>query len=152
MSVADLNKRFINTFLYLQVDRISNLKTMCYLQLFKGKLFNQINTDFPVAQASLLDQFRVLISKSPLPLSTDRLVQIMALNMFIIEETKLRTDSTNPTYRSVCQDLALSLAGDMFGLLLERCNLLVARGDPSVVLQPTNPLLSWLSMTSAMTL
>ena len=32
----------------------------------------------------------------------------------------------------------------MFGLLLERCNLLVARGDPSVVLQPTKPLLSWL--------
>ena len=83
----------------------------------------------------MLDQFRVLISKSPLPLSTDRLVQIMALNMYIIEETKLRTDSN--TCRSVCQDLALSLAGDMFGLLLERCNLLVARGDPSVVLQPS---------------
>merc|ERR1719154_298617 len=28
----------------------------------------------------------------------------------------------------------------MFGLLLERCNLLVARGDPSVVLQPSNQL------------
>jgi len=122
MSVADLNKRFINTFLYLQ-----------------GKLFTQINTeDFPAAQASLLDQFRVLISKSPLPLSTDRLVQIMALNMYIIEETKLRADSANPTCRSVCQDLALSLAGDMFGLLLERCNLLVARGDPGVVLQAAN--------------
>ena len=40
-------------------------------------------------------------------------------------------------YRSVCQDLALSLAGDMFGLLLERCNLLVARGDPGVVLEPS---------------
>ena len=53
-----------------------------------------------MAQSSLLDQFRALISKSPLPLSTDRLVQIMALNMFSIEETKLRsTDSSNPTYR-----------------------------------------------------
>merc|ERR1719158_717895 len=121
MSVADLNKRFINTFLYLQ-----------------GKLYTQIDTeDFPVAQSSLLDQFRALISKSPLPLSTDRLVQIMALNMFVIEETKMRsTDSSNPTYRSVCQDLALSLAGDMFGLLLERCNLLVARGEAGVVLGP----------------
>ena len=84
LSVADLNKRFINTFLYLQ-----------------GKLYTQIDTDdFPVAQGSLLDQFRVLISKSPLPLSPDRLVQIMALNMFIIEETKLRSaDSSNSTYR-----------------------------------------------------
>ena len=51
---------------------------------------------------------QVAISKFPLPLSTDRLVQIMALNMYIIEETKLRADSTNPTYRSVCQDLSLS--------------------------------------------
>ena len=69
---------------------------------------------------------QVAISKFPLPLSTDRLVQIMALNMYIIEETKLREDSTNHTYtyRSVCQDLSLS--GDiLFGLLLERCNLLV---------------------------
>ena len=64
----------------------------------------------------------------------------MALNMYIIEETKLRADSTNPTYMSVYQDLALSLAGDMFGRLLERFNLLVARGDPSVVLQPSNHL------------
>ena len=67
----------------------------------QGKLYTQIDTeDFPVAQSSLLDQFRALISKSPLPLSTDRLVQIMALNMFSIEETKLRSaDSSNPTYR-----------------------------------------------------
>lgn len=124
MGVADLNKRFINTFLYLQ-----------------GKLFTQINTeDFPVAQSSLLDQFRVLISKSPLPLSTDRLVQIMALNMFSIEETKLKPESV-PTYRSVCQDMALSLAGDMFGLLLERCNLLVAGcSDPLAVLAPSSQL------------
>ena len=29
-----------------------------------------------MAQSNLLDQFRALISKSPLPLSTDRLVQV----------------------------------------------------------------------------
>jgi hypothetical protein len=49
-------------------------------------LFTQINTDdFQLAAGSLLDQFRVLIAKSPLPLSADRLVQIMALNMYSIE-------------------------------------------------------------------
>ena len=43
----------------------------------QGKLYTQIDTeDFPVAQSNLLDQFRALISKSPLPLSTDRLVQV----------------------------------------------------------------------------
>ena len=69
----------------------------------QGKLYTQIDTDdFQVAQSNLLDQFRVLISKSPLPLSSDRLVQIMALNMFIIEESKLRSsDSGNSTYRSL---------------------------------------------------
>lgn len=35
----------------------------------------------------------------------------------------------------MCQDLALSLAGDMFGLLLERCNLLVARGEKDTSIQ-----------------
>jgi hypothetical protein len=35
-----------------------------------------------------------------------------------------------PTYRSVAQDMALSLAGDIFGLLLERCNLLVGLSPP----------------------
>ena len=78
--------------------------------MLQGKLFTQINTDdFPAAQTSLLDQFRVLISKSPLPLSTDRLVQIMALNMWSIEQTKLRVaPDGNPTYRSVCQVHKLS--------------------------------------------
>ena len=33
------------------------------------------------------------------------------------------------------RDLALSRAGDMFGLLLERCNLLVARGQTEPTFQ-----------------
>ena len=78
MSVADLNKRFINTFLYLQVV-ITTSPCVCQLITplgIQGKLYTQIDTeDFPVAQSNLLDQFRALISKSPLPLSTDRLVQ-----------------------------------------------------------------------------
>jgi len=125
LGVAELNKRFTMTLLHLL-----------------GKLYTQINTgDFSTAQSSLMDQFRLLISKSPLPLSTDRLVQIMALNMFTIEETKLRSQSGgDSTYRHVCQDLALSLAGDMFCLLLERANLLVAGSSPLAVLHPENQL------------
>jgi hypothetical protein len=60
--------------------------------LFQGMLFTQINTDdFQLAAGSLLDQFRVLIAKSPLPLSADRLVQIMALNMYSIEVSTCTT-------------------------------------------------------------
>ena len=82
----------------------------------------------------------MLIGKSPLPLSEDRLVQIMALNMYMIEETKLRRDQENPTYRSVMQDTALQLAFDMFGVLLERCNHLLASDDIEAVLEPSTQL------------
>lgn len=119
LSITDLNKRFINTFLHLQ-----------------GMLFTQINTDdFHLAARSLLDQFRILIGKHPLPISVDRLVQIMALNMYSIEKTKI-AGSDSPTYRSVMQTKALELAGDMFSILLERCNLLVAAGSPEDILEP----------------
>ena len=122
LSITDLNKRFINTFLHLQ-----------------GMLFTQINTDdFTLAVESLLEQFRILISKSPLPISLDRLVQIMALNMYSIEKTKMRGNEgdESPTYRSVMQTKALELAGDMFSILLERCNLIVAAGTPEDILDP----------------
>lgn len=108
LSIADLNKRFINTFLHIQ-----------------GMFFTQINTeDLVLASDNLLNQFRTLVNKSPLPISTERLVEIMALNMYSIEKTRIRSNSS--AYRSVMQSRALELAGDMFGVLLERCNLLVA--------------------------
>jgi len=120
LSITDLNKRFINTFLHLQ-----------------GMFFMQINTeDYSLASQSLLQQFRVLISKSPLPISVERLVQIMALNMYSIEKTKMRAGSDSPTYRSVMQTKALELAGDMFSVLLERCNILIAAGDPKDIIEP----------------
>jgi len=110
LSITDLNKRFITTFLHMQ-----------------GIFFTQINTEyFSVAAESLLEQFRILIGKSPLPISLDRLVQIMALNMYSIEKTKMRACSESPTYRSVMQTRALELAGDMFAVLVERCNMLIA--------------------------
>ena len=124
LSITDLNKRFINTFLHIQ-----------------GMLFTQINTDdFQLAATSLLEQFRILISKSPLPISLERLVQIMALNMYSIEKTKMRSGgSDSPSYRSVMQTKALELAGDMFSLLLERCNLIVAAGTPADILRIESP-------------
>ena len=123
LSITDLNKRFINTFLHLQ-----------------GMFFMEINTDdYSLAAQSLLDQFRVLISKSPLPITVERLVQIMALNMYSIEKTKMRGGSDSPTYRSVLQTSALELAGDMFAVLLERCNLLIAAGDPADILEAQSP-------------
>ena len=73
MSTTDLNRRFNNTFLYIV-----------------GKLYTNINMDtFAIAAELLQKEFRVLLSRSPLPIDTKRLVQIMALNMFVIEQTKV---------------------------------------------------------------
>ena len=73
MSTTDLNRRFNNTFLYIV-----------------GKLYTNINMDtFPVAAELLQKEFKILLSRSPLPIDTKRLVQIMALNMFVIEQTKV---------------------------------------------------------------
>ena len=55
-----------------------------------GKLYTNINMDaFPIAAELLHKEFKVLLSRSPLPIDTKRLVQIMALNMFVIEQTKV---------------------------------------------------------------
>lgn len=119
MSIADLNKRFINTFLHIH-----------------GIFFTQINTeDISIASESLLHQFRMLVNKTPLPISVEKLVQIMVLNMFSIEKTKMKSGSESPTYRSVTQTKALELAGDMFAVMLERCNLLIAALDPFELLE-----------------
>ena len=73
MSTTDLNRRFNNTFLYIV-----------------GKLYTNINMDtFTVAAELLQKEFKILLSRSPLPIDTKRLVQIMALNMFVIEQTKV---------------------------------------------------------------
>ena len=50
---------------------------------------------FSVASELLQKEFKVLLSRSPLPIDTKRLVQIMALNMFVIEQTKVSTSMNN---------------------------------------------------------
>ena len=81
----------------------------------------------------------------------------MALNMFIIEHTKMKPDNTNnPSaasvssqknakdgstnannqhqYVSVTQNYALQLAFELFGILVERCNDLMLSFIPATTL------------------
>lgn len=75
----------------------------------------------------------------------------MALNMFIIEHTKMKPDnkdvsqknakdgSTNANanqhqYVSVTQNYALQLAFELFGILVERCNDLMLSFIPATTL------------------
>ena len=69
------------------------------------------------------------MSRSPLPIDAKRLVQIMALNMFVIDHTK---SSQGQRHRSVAQASALQLAFEMFGVLLERCNILMQGFEPDI--------------------
>ena len=59
----------------------------------------------------------------------------MALNMFIIEHTKMKSGD-NERYVSVTQNYALQLAFEMFGILVERCNDLMLSFIPA--LESTN--------------
>ena len=79
----------------------------------------------------------------------------MALNMFIIEHTKMKSDNSNPSaasvssqknakdgsananqhqYVSVTQNYALQLAFELFGILVERCNDLMLSFIPATTL------------------
>ena len=118
LATSDLNRRFNNTFLYLV-----------------GKLFTNINMDtFPLAADLLTKEFRTLMSRSPLPIDAKRLVQIMALNMFVIDHTKaaMQGHQQGRHFRSVAQTSALQLAFEMFGVLLERCNILMQGFEPDI--------------------
>ena len=55
----------------------------------------------------------------------------MALNMFIIEHTKMKSGD-NERYVSVTQNYALQLAFEMFGILVERCNDLMLSFIPAL--------------------
>ena len=65
----------------------------------------------------------------------------MALNMFIIEHTKMKSDpasgqdgQANNQYVSVTQNYALQLAFELFGILVERCNDLMLSFIPATTL------------------
>lgn len=119
MTTSDLNRRFITSFLYLI-----------------GKLFTKINMEvFPAALELLSKEFRILVSRSPLPIDSKRLVQIMALNMFVIERTRMLEASRagdHQVYRGALQESALQLAFEMFSILVERCNELLQGFRPSL--------------------
>lgn len=106
LSSNDLNKRFVQTFLNVH-----------------GKLFTKINFEVFVESVSLmLQEWRLLLQHSPTVLSSARLVQILAINMFSIDNTVLKDESLEASYRSLLQEHAVETALDMFGLLVVHIN------------------------------
>ncbi|XP_076065529.1 telomerase-binding protein EST1A-like isoform X2 [Oratosquilla oratoria] len=104
----------------LQPDQLMKRFLTSYLHCH-GKLFSCIGLEtFGDLSSTMLREFYVLMRTTPPRLSTQHLLQIMAINMYAIANTQLRADNlAGSTYRSASQELALLLAQEMFGLLTE---------------------------------
>ncbi|XP_044755444.1 telomerase-binding protein EST1A [Coccinella septempunctata] len=106
LSYVEVNKRFVISYLHVH-----------------GKLITKIGMDsFQEAAMQMLKEFRALLQHSPLPLPSNRLLQLLALNMFAIESNQLKDPEQRLSgYRSEFQECALVVSLQMFNLILERC-------------------------------
>ncbi|XP_005096140.1 telomerase-binding protein EST1A [Aplysia californica] len=106
LSAIELNKRFVLT--YLNVH---------------GKLFTKINFEvFAESSSLMLHEFLTLIQHSPCVLSSTRLLQLMVINMFSVDNTTLKDSSLEENCRSLLQEHAVEIGLEMFGLLVQRCS------------------------------
>ncbi|XP_065343989.1 telomerase-binding protein EST1A isoform X1 [Cloeon dipterum] len=118
ISFTELNKMFLTSYLHVQ-----------------GKLFTKIGMEtFQEAAHQMLREFRALLQHSPVPVSSTRFLQLLALNMFAIDNTQLKEIA--PGCRSVMQEHALIVSLQMFNLILERCaDLFPAPSSPVTKIQ-----------------
>ncbi|XP_056008638.1 telomerase-binding protein EST1A-like isoform X3 [Ostrea edulis] len=105
LEAVELNKRFNLSFLNVH-----------------GMLFTKVGREsFPESCGQMLKEFQALLRYGALPPS--RLIQLMAINMFAIENTALKDLSMAEDFRSELQEHAVQLGLDMFGILLDCCAL-----------------------------
>ncbi|XP_053375984.1 telomerase-binding protein EST1A-like isoform X2 [Mercenaria mercenaria] len=108
LDTVQLNKRFVLSFLNVH-----------------GKLFTKIGMEmFPDSCGQMLQEFKALLKDNAI--GPQRLLQLMAINMFAIENTALKDESLESTCRSLLQQHSVQMGLDMFGILVERCAQLLA--------------------------
>ncbi|KAE8742757.1 hypothetical protein FOCC_FOCC011684 [Frankliniella occidentalis] len=89
LSSVDLNKRFVMSFMHIH-----------------GKLFTKVGMEtFQEAAVQMLKEFHALLQHTPIPLNANRFLQLLALNMFAIENTQLKGEQHLFTelFRSFCR-------------------------------------------------
>ncbi|XP_063610362.1 telomerase-binding protein EST1A-like [Penaeus indicus] len=103
LPLEQLMKRFLTSYLH------------CH-----GMLFSRVGLDgFRECCIGMLGEFSVLLQSSPPRLSTNHLLQILAINMYAVSNTELKDNRVGSGYRSAAQELALVLAQEMFGCLAQ---------------------------------
>ncbi|XP_052219123.1 telomerase-binding protein EST1A-like isoform X2 [Dreissena polymorpha] len=108
LDTIQLNKRFVVSFLNVQ-----------------GKLFTKIGMEmFPDICGQMLHEFRALLKAGAI--GPQRLLQLMAMNMFAIDNTALKDESLESTCRSLLQQHSVQMSLDMFGILLKESATLLA--------------------------
>ncbi|XP_077995214.1 telomerase-binding protein EST1A-like [Glandiceps talaboti] len=115
LSPVELNKRFVLNFLHVH-----------------GKLFTKIGMEkFPEVAHLMLQEFQALLDHSPSPLGNTRLLQLMAINVFAIQNTALK-DPVSDSIRSFIQEQAIQLGLDMFSVIVSRCVQLLKENDNNI--------------------
>lgn len=103
LPLEQLMKRFLTSYLH------------CH-----GMLFSRVGLDgFRECCIGMLHEFSVLLQSSPPRLSTNHLLQILAINMYAVSNTELKDNRVGSGYRSAAQELALVLSQEMFGCLAQ---------------------------------
>ncbi|XP_055932731.1 telomerase-binding protein EST1A-like isoform X2 [Argiope bruennichi] len=105
LSDIDLNKRFITSFLHVH-----------------GKLFTKVGMEtFPDVFKTMLKEFNCLLQRSPLPITSTRILQLLAINIFSVSHSSQKENGREHGGCSLLQEQALYTSMVMMSLLMDRC-------------------------------